>query len=407
MLGYGRVGQAVAALAEEGRDRLACAGIDLRFTGALVRDAGKPRHGPRLALTETWGGLFAGADIAIEVLGGLEPARTLVTAALEAGVPVVTANKTLVASCGPELRALARSHATTLACEAAVVAGVPFVGALARRPFAADARRIEGIVNGTSHFIVSAMAEGSSFVDALQAATARGYAEPDSAADVTGRDAAEKLTILLQLCGCPDATTDALPRTGIDVLEAGDLGGARALGGVIKPVVIAAIDRPGRSGAWVGPAFVQADHPLARIDGVANAVEIAGPGERRATFAGPGAGPAITAATILDDVVEVATGAAGRPTCSAPASTSAADLGRPPRAGWFIRLAQAAALDTAHVIEFLAARTLSPVRIVRESDRIYLRTVPADWAALQAGVDALEALGLSPLALPVIDGGPS
>ena len=137
-------------------------------------------------------------------MGGVHPAYEYVRQALEAGIPVVTANKSLMAEKGEELRALARRAGVPLAYEAAVLAGVPFIGALARRPFIGTPLRITGILNGTSHFLTCALERGGSFEHALAEAVDRGYAEPDSAADVSGRDAAEKLTILAHLSGCRD-----------------------------------------------------------------------------------------------------------------------------------------------------------------------------------------------------------
>ncbi len=177
---------------------------------------------------------FSGCDVVVEVLGGLEPARTLVTRALEAGVPVVTANKSLVAARGLELQAVAEAHGTSLYFEAAVLAGVPCVNTLARRPLASGAGTFAWIVNGTSHFVLSAMARGRSFDDALVEAVERGYAEPASTADISGRDAAEKLTILLQLAGHLDVIQGAVIAKDPAVFEpVGFL--QNALGGVPSP----------------------------------------------------------------------------------------------------------------------------------------------------------------------------
>ena len=318
LLGYGRVGQAVAALIQSEGDRLAAGGLDLRVTAALVRDAAKPRRGPALALCDSAVQFFSRRfDVVVEAMGGACPAFELVRRALESGVPVVTANKTLMAARGDELRAIARAHGTPLACDAAVLAGVPFLGALARRPLVAAPRRITGVVNGTSHFLVCAIAAGASFADALAEAVARGYAEPDSRADMSGRDAAEKLAILLHLAGCRGVDAADFTRVGIDVLTSADVAGARALGGVLKPVVLASLN-PLRSGAWVGPALVNRSHPCAASAGVANFVELSGAHDLPVTFSGPGAGPDVTALTILDDVVELLSLGTGQDTTPGP-----------------------------------------------------------------------------------------
>ena len=406
LLGYGRIGQAVAELARANRARLLAAGVDLHFIRALVRDPEKSRSGPILPLTDAPDDALAGADVAIEVLGGVEPARTLVARALEAGVPVISANKTLVATCGPELVAIARRRRTAFAYEAAVLAGVPFVGALQRRPLAADASRLEGIVNGTSNFILSAMATGAAFAEALRTAIAHGYAEPESDADISGRDAAEKLTILLRLCGWPDASTSRLPRTGIDVVTADDVRAAAELGGAIRPVAIAVLDatRGGDSGAWVGPAFVPHGHPLAGITGVGNALRILGPGPRAMTFSGPGAGPEVTAATLLDDLVEVA-GASPRSAATLPEPpprTGAGELGRPPAGRWFIGLRTSTGSDAAHVIALLTKHGVSPVHVSRSGDRLHLLTLDAPWRIVSDARRLLAAIGLRPVVLPAL-----
>jgi homoserine dehydrogenase len=147
-------------------------------------------------------------------LGGVHPAYDYVRQALEAGIPVVTANKSLMAEKGEELRAIARRAGVSLAYEAAVLAGVPFIGAWTRRPLMGSPLRITGILNGTSHFLTCALERGGSFESALTEAIDRGYAEPDSAADVSGRDAAEKLTILAHLSGCRDLKVSDLTTMG-------------------------------------------------------------------------------------------------------------------------------------------------------------------------------------------------
>jgi homoserine dehydrogenase len=206
LLGYGRVGQAVATLAEAERARLRAEGLRLQIVGALVRDREKPRGGPVQRLHTAADDLFAEPfDVLIDVMGGVDPAGDLVRRALASGAHVVTANKTLVAARGLEFDAFARQRGVAFVYDAAVLAGVPFLGALARRPLIGSPRTLTGIINGTSHFIACRLERGGSFAAALAEATRRGYAEPDSSADVGGRDAAEKLTILLHLAGCRDA----------------------------------------------------------------------------------------------------------------------------------------------------------------------------------------------------------
>ncbi len=405
LLGYGRVGQAVAALAWAEGDRLASLGVDLRVAGALVRDDHKPRPGPPLPLFLDAAGLFQQRlDLLIDVMGGVDPAFDYVRRALESGIPVVSANKTLVAHRGNELRAIARRHGTTLAVDAAVLAGVPFLGSLSRRPFISGARRITGILNGTSHYLVTAIADGASFASALEDAIARGYAEPDSEADVSGRDAAEKLTILLHLAGCRGARVADLTRVGLDALAPEDFTGARDLGGEIKPVAFASLE-PASPGAWVGPAFVDRAHPFASMRGVANIVEFAGPGSLPVTFSGPGAGPDVTAATILDDVAETLAGGSIQvdtvPTLGAP---DGASLRTPPPGEWYLRISRSGGLDAADLAERLAARRVPAIRLSATPGGVCVRTVAAPWAVVTTAVTALTATGASVLALPVLSG---
>jgi homoserine dehydrogenase len=405
LLGYGRIGQAVAALAGQEAARLGAAGLDLRCVGALVRDLAKPRMGPAVPLsTRSTDVVHDDVDVVVEVLGGIEPARTLVAAALRAGRPVVSANKTLVATCGQELKALADANGTVFACDAAVLAGVPFIGSLSRRPLISAARRIEGIVNGTCHFIVDAVARGTSFNAAVKEAVERGYAEPDTAADTSGRDAAEKLTILLHLAGCHDVKVADLTCTSLGVLEPDDLRGAGRLGGTIKPVAIASLD-PAAPGAWVGPAFVAGSHAFARLEGVANALCLTGRNGHAVTFSGPGAGPEATAVTIIDDVVEAVTGARSRRAAPRPAESAVAvaTLRQPPRGPWFLVLGDDERPEwPAEAIEVLSSRGVRVDRQAVEQGRLVALTAPTSWQAIQDIVWAFHARGTRTLVLPAL-----
>lgn len=294
LLGLGTIGRAVADAAPV---------LGIRCVSALVRNPERHRHAHLSLERDGSRVLNSGADVIVEALGGLEPARTLVAAALERGIPVVTANKSLIAAHGSELRARAALAGVPLLYEAAVVAGVPFVGALSNRPGLRSITRITGILNGTSHAIVTALERGVSFADALADAQTRGYAEPDSTADISGRDAAEKLAILLQLCGAPNTTAADISCVGIDTLRPADFAAARAQGGVIKPIATASLGPNG----WVGkvaPAVIPASHLFAGLSGVTNALELHPAIGAPITFVGPGAGPEITAQTILDDVIQ-------------------------------------------------------------------------------------------------------
>lgn len=410
LLGLGRIGRAVA-------DAAPALGIECR--SALVRE---PRKHLTSSLTLETDGLRvidSGIDVLVEVLGGTEPARSLVIGALDRGIPVVTANKSLMAAHGPELREVAARAGVPLLYEAAVLAGVPFVGALAGRPVMASATRIDGILNGTSHFITSAIERGATFGEALADANARGFAEPDSRADTSSRDAAEKLTILLHLCGAGHVTAADICRRGIETLTPADFAAARRLGGSIKPVACASLE-PGRCGSWAGPAFIAAGHPFAHFSGVTNALELRSATGEPILFAGPGAGPAVTAATILDDVHTCSNGSNGsagswgswgsvRSTGSvrgavvrgARFDVSAARFDQPPASRWFLRIVTEQISD-AHLAEFLAARNVAAARIERGADDIAVLTVPASWAVAQSAARTLEQLGAFVTALPVV-----
>ena len=405
LLGYGRIGQAVAGLAAEESERLAAAGVELQCGRALVRDLDKTRSGPGIRLSRDAAEILDDRpDVVVEVLGGLEPARTLVASVLRSGRPVVTANKTLVATCGQELNAIAEAHGTVFACDAAVLAGVPFIGSLSRRPLVSAARRIEGIVNGTSHFIVEALRRGVTFQSAVKEAAARGYAEPDSTADTSGRDAAEKLTILLHLAGCHDVRVADVTCTSLGVLQPRDLAGAACLDGTIKPVAIASLD-PSAPGAWVGPAFVSAGHAFARLDGVDNALCLTGRNGHTVTFSGPGAGPDATAVTIIDDIVESATGARTRCAASRPGDQAvpAKALRQPPIGPWLLGIGDDERAEwPAEAVEVLSSRGVRANRLAAVDDGAYVITAPASWQSVQDVIWAFHARGVRVLALPAL-----
>lgn len=400
LLGCGVVGQAVARVATQSSGRLAEAGVLIKCVGALVRDVHRPRVAPDLPLYDDADAFpLEACDVLVEVLGGVEPARTLVTRALRAGVPVVTANKTLIATHGRELLAVAEAQGRSLLFEAAVMAGVPCVNTLARRPLASGAGEFAGIVNGTSHYILTRMGQGEAFDEVLADAIARGYAEPASEADTGGRDAAEKLTILLHLAGYADVTVAALPRRGIDDLQPWQLGLAARLHGRIKPIALARVDGPA-PGAWVGPAFVPGTHPFAALDGVANVLAV-GTGAGTVTFSGPGAGPDVTAATIIDDIIETHVGRPGVSVRPPVGPTVAPALSQIPAGAWFLAIDRVTT-SSGDLAEFLAARHVPAVFLVGDGARRAAITAPAPFAALRDAVDALSASGVQVTWLPVL-----
>jgi homoserine dehydrogenase len=401
LLGFGGVGQAVARVATSASARLCEAGVLIKCVAALARDAGKPRVGPLVPLfTDPDTFPLTDCDIIVEVLGGIEPARTLVARALRLGIPVVTANKSLIAAHGLDLQALAHRHGTSLYFEAAVMAGVPCVNTLARRPLSSGTGAFAGILNGTSHFILSRMAKGETYGAALVEAVECGYAEPSSDADVSGRDAAEKLTILLHLAGYSDVRVSDLPTRAIDDLQPWHTAIAARLSGVIKPVALARCGGT-HAGAWVGPAFVPNSHPFAALDAVANVLRV-GEGAGAVTFAGPGAGREVTAATIIDDLVEVASGhrLAGRRPDAPPVAPA---LRQVPHGAWFLALDRVTT-SVGDLAEFLAARHVPAVFVAAEPGRCAVLTTEAPIATLTDAVDALRAASVEVIWLPVLSG---
>ncbi|HVL67034.1 MAG TPA: homoserine dehydrogenase [Vicinamibacterales bacterium] len=382
LLGCGTVGSALVRLLD------AADSPPVRLAAALVRDARRQRAlPPSVPLVSDSEAVFAARPaVLVEVLGGTAPARELVLRALEGGTPVVTANKTLLARHGRELREAAARSGAPLLYEAAVIAGVPFLGAFARRPLAAAATGLSAIVNGTTNFVLTACADdGRTVAEALASAQALGYAEPDPHNDVAGIDAAEKLAVLLQHFAHLDVSPDAIETEGIGSLDPETCADARALGGCIKPVVHA--DWSGRLEAFVAPAFVPDGHPLAAVAGVENALILETP-RGRLLFQGPGAGPDATAATVLDDVAEVIAGAGWPietlPTAAAPAA---------PDTGWMVtltapRLPRPASLADLFASYGVYTQRVAPVSRRGPAERLAFLTSPVDRRRLEAALRA-------------------
>jgi homoserine dehydrogenase len=421
LLGLGRIGRAVVTSAGPAAPLIEASGFAFLFERALVRDVnrpGRPKSG--VPLVDDRQAFLAGEyDLVVEALGGVEPARSLVTTLLERGTPVVTANKSLVAACGDELAAAAARGQATLRYEASALAGVPFLGTFGARPLARSVEYLSGIVNGTSNSILSAMeADGLSFADALARAQELGLAETDPSADVEGRDAAEKLILLLRLLGAGTVRRDAIEVESIAGLDAADLQTARLFGGRLKPVVHASL-RPSVA-CFVGPAFVEDADPLSKIHGALNGIRLDGRFVRGLFFAGPGAGPEVTAATILDDVIE-AIGGSSR-SIAHPFSAARTGSTSAPDSRWFLRLDfPARAPEWPLLSDLLAAggvwlsRTSNPLppspglrRASTEggAERMWALTHVASRESLDAALRPLTAgTGARTLALRVLDQG--
>lgn len=388
LLGLGHVGSAVAAAAA------APAHSGVRFTvcTALVRDVRRPRavDTSRFALTtDPFEPLGSNPDVVVEVLGGIEPARSVILAALAARIPVVTANKSLLAAHGDELFAASARAGVPLLYEASVLAGVPFLSTFRRRPLARRVTGIHGILNGTSNFILSRMArDGAGFSAALAHAQRLGYAEPDPSKDIEGDDAVEKLCVLLRHFGDFSVPPSQIERRGITGLDPGDLQHAAAFGGTIRPIA-AASWRDDIVTAYAGPAFVESTHQLCRVDGVQNAVLLTTPLADGLFFSGPGAGPSVTAATVLDDVVEAVSGS--EPGIAQP---RACEVVQQEEAGWFVRLTSSALGETEapSLLASLGVRLRRSSHVDARWGRHYqwILTQPCARAHLTAALDVLE-----------------
>jgi homoserine dehydrogenase len=314
LLGCGSVGSQVVRLLREQSDDLAArVGAPLELTGVAVRRPEAPREveiEPGLLTTDAESLVRAGVDVVVEVIGGIEPARSLILSALEHGASVVTANKALLAEDGPTLFAAAGKADRDLYFEAAVAGAIPILRPL-RESLAGDrVRRVLGIVNGTTNFILDKMdSTGAGFSEALEEAQALGYAEADPTADVEGFDAAAKAAILASLAFHTRVSASDVHREGISDVSATDVASAREMQSVVKLLAICDLtegpDGPAVS-ARVHPAMIPRTHPLASVREAYNAVFVESEAAGQLMFYGPGAGGAPTASAVLGDLVSVA-----------------------------------------------------------------------------------------------------
>jgi homoserine dehydrogenase len=313
LLGCGVVGTQVARLLTQHADDLAArVGARVELVGVAVRRLGRDRAVTGLApglFTTDAEGLVAreDVDVVVEVIGGIEPARTLVLSAMEHGASVVTANKALLAEDGDTLHRAADKHGVDLYYEAAVAGAIPLLRPL-RESLAGDTvRRVTGIVNGTTNYILDRMdTAGSGFAESLEEAQSLGYAEADPTADVEGFDAAAKTAILAGIAFHSHVTTADVHREGITEVTASDVASAREMGCVVKLLAICELSDDERSvGVRVHPAMLSRDHPLASVRGAYNAVFVESDAAGRLMFYGPGAGGAPTASAVLGDLVTV------------------------------------------------------------------------------------------------------
>ena len=292
LLGHGTVGAAFEALLGERAEAVAATtGRRPELSGVLTRSRGDFKD------------ILERSDLVVELMGGLEPAREYVLRALDAGKPVVTANKQLLSQHGDDLFGAAHEAGVDLRFEAAVGGVVPAIRVLHETLAAAEVHRVHGIVNGTTNFILTEMTRtGASYAEALADAQRLGYAEADPSDDVNGRDAAAKMTILARLAFGAAVSLDQVTYEGIEHVTAADIAYARELRLSLKLIGTAERVDDGLS-VRVHPAFLNARHPLASVDGSFNAVTIESPAITEITLSGPGAGGPQTASAVLGDVI--------------------------------------------------------------------------------------------------------
>ena len=316
LLGCGTVGTSIANLVSAQRDEIATrTGLHLDITRIAVRDLSVDR---RVELAHPAADVFTDdpmavatsgdVDVVIELIGGVDLPRTLIAAALDAGKPVVTGNKALLAAHGAELFAKAEANSVDLLFEAAVAAGIPLMRPLRESLLGEPIRRVLGIINGTTNFILTKMTEeGASYDTTLAEAQALGYAEADPTADVEGFDAGAKAAIIATIAFGVEVVADDVHHEGISTITASDIEYATRSGHVIK--LIATAERVGDNGevaVRVHPTLVPLDHPLASVRDSFNAVFIEGGAVGELMLYGRGAGGDPTASAVLGDLIDAA-----------------------------------------------------------------------------------------------------
>ena len=415
LLGYGTVGAAVTRLLTESADDIERAtGHRLRVVKALVRDLGKEREHPPPGgvLTTDFAEILDDPSIAIvaEVMGGVDPTGGYVLDLLERGKHVVSANKQLVARRGPELFAAASKAGVQLRFEASVCAAIPVIKVLRESLVVTNVHRVLGIVNGTTNFVLTEMEAGKSYDEALAEAQARGFAEADPTDDVSGADAAAKMAILATVAFNSRFNLTDVETVGIDSITPLHVAAARELDMVIRLVGTARLV-DGRFDVHVQPAFVDKQHPLAKVDGAFNAVMLQGDAIREITLEGPGAGGVETASAVIADMASVlgtmGTGflqndAAWRELERLPSGES--------RSPYYFRLSVADRPGAlAAVAEQLAERDISIARLLQHANgdgaALHVVTHEARAGALGEALDAIAALPdvrRRPTPLPVV-----
>ena len=377
LLGHGTVGAAFHELLEERAQAVeATVGMRPELSGVLTRSRGD------------FADLLERSDLIVELIGGLEPAREYLLAALEAGKHAVTANKQVLSQHGEELYDAAREAGVQLRFEAAVGGVVPVIRVIHETLAAAHIERVHGIVNGTTNFILSEMARtGATYEDALGEAQRLGFAEADPAEDVSGKDAAAKMAIVARLAFGVRVHLDDVPYEGIENVTTEDIGYARELGLSLK-LVGSAERRDGGVAVRVYPAFLYGEHPLAAVNGSFNAVTIESPAITEITLSGPGAGGSQTASAVLGDVVS-----AMIPPASVPAPAGSLALVTDVESAFYMHLEVADRPGVlAQVAEILGLQGVSVKSVVQRGLGHNARLVMVMHPVLESKFDAAAGL---------------
>ena len=395
LLGHGTVGSAFQDLLEQRADAIAATtGRRPEISGVLTRSRGD------------FDEILAGSDAIVELMGGIDPALDHVTRALEAGKHVVTANKQLLSQHGEQLEAAAAAGGAKLGFEAAVAGVVPAIRVIRETLAAAHVERVHGIVNGTTNFILTAMARtGASYDDALREAQELGFAEADPTEDVTGKDAAAKMAILARLAFGAQVSLADVPYQGIEDVTADDIAYARELGLSLK--LIGSAERiDGGISVMVYPAFLYAGHPLSPVSGSYNAVTIESPAITEITLSGPGAGGSQTASAVLGDVISAMNG----PVVEAPPVAKLPIVGDVESAFYlYVEVADRPGV-LAQVAEILGLQGISIKSVVQrgigDDARLVMVMHPVLESKFRAAVDMIERLDFvrsRPRAIHVIE----
>jgi homoserine dehydrogenase len=312
VIGHGTVGAAFVKLVKQQSDTIAArSGVRLEIARVAVRNTAT-HAGSLVADVLTQDADFVVSDptvdLVVELMGGIDEARTLILKALASGKPVVTANKALIATHGAELFAAADKSGIDLLFEAAVCGGIPLIRPLRESLRGEPIRRVLGIVNGTTNYILTKMSEdGASYADALAGAQQLGYAEADPTADVEGLDAAAKISIIASIAFGANVVAGDVYSEGITKITAADIAIAHRLGYAVKLLAIAELEKSsGSVSVRVHPAMVPHHHPLASVRDAFNAVVVDGEASGSLMFYGRGAGGDPTASSVLGDVIDAA-----------------------------------------------------------------------------------------------------